>query len=319
MIISASRRTDIPAYYSEWFFNRITQRNVLVRNPINAHQISHINLSPDVVDFIVFFSKNPKPMISNLHKLNDYHYYFQFTLNSYGKDIETDVPQKNGELIETFKRLSDKIGPDKVIWRYDPVFLNSKYTIDYHEEYFDRLANQLKDYTEKCTFSFIDCYTKIKKNREALGISELQFSEKIQIAAVLSNIAKRYQLKLDTCAEDIDLSEFSITQTKCVDDVLISQILGCPVKVEKDKNQRTDCRCVASIDIGVYNTCKHGCKYCYANASPSIVQKHTEKYDLNSPLLCSQVNIGDRINERQVKSIKCNQINLFDIKSQTIF
>jgi hypothetical protein len=162
MIISASRRTDIPAYYSDWFINRITDRYVYVRNPMNIHQISKINLNPDVVDCIVFWSKNQKPMIDKLRFIKEYACYFQFTLNPYGSDIEVNLPYKN-EILETFKELSDIISPQKIIWRYDPILVNKKYTISYHIDKFYEFAGKLKGYTEKVTFSFIDFYKKLRK------------------------------------------------------------------------------------------------------------------------------------------------------------
>ena len=156
MIISASRRTDIPTYYSEWFFNRLHEGYVLVRNPMNIHQVSKITLNPDVVDGIVFWTKNPTPMLDKLDQLNDYTYYFQFTLNAYGRDVETGVPSKNNVIIPAFQKLSDKIGPERVIWRYDPIFISKIYTIDYHLHYFEQLAKRLSPYTKKCTISFLD-------------------------------------------------------------------------------------------------------------------------------------------------------------------
>ena len=146
MIISASRRTDIPTYYSNWFFNRVMDGYVLVRNPMNAHQISKIALNPDVVDGIVFWTKNPIPMLNELKILHDYMYYFQFTLNSYAQDVEAHVPNKQKHIIPAFKKLSDMIGPDRVIWRYDPIFLNDTYTPEYHIRYFERIAKELSPY-----------------------------------------------------------------------------------------------------------------------------------------------------------------------------
>ena len=143
MIISASRRTDIPAYYTEWFINRINEGFLYVRNPMNIYQVSKINLSPEIVDFIVFWTKNPEPLLDKLDKLQDYNYYFQFTINSYDTDIEEFVPNKGKYVISTFKKLSDMIGKEKVIWRYDPILLNDKYSISYHLENFDKLAKQL--------------------------------------------------------------------------------------------------------------------------------------------------------------------------------
>lgn len=312
MIISASRRTDIPTYYSEWFFNRIKEQFVLVRNPLNIHQVSKINLSSEVVDCIVFWTKNPKPMLDKLDLLKDYSYYFQFTLTSYGKDVEENVPLKSNEVIDTFKRLSDIIGRERVIWRYDPIFLSEKYNIEYHVQYFEKLALQLKDYTEKCTISFFDDYPRIRSNVASLNIQPMSYAQKIQIAEFIAKIAHENGLQIDTCAEDIDLSKFDITHARCIDDKLIERIIGCPIIAEKDKNQRLECGCVASIDIGAYDTCQNGCKYCYANHSQKAVKNNVSKFEVLSPLLCSCLEEDhDKIFVRPVKSLKDNQLNLF--------
>ncbi len=163
MIISASRRTDIPSYYSEWFFNRIKEGYVCVRNPMNIHQVGKIPLSPDVIDGIVFWTKNPTPMLNRLDEISQYNYYFQFTVNSYNTDIETNIPSKNDVIIPTFQKLSKQIGKNRVIWRYDPILINEKYTLEYHLTYFKMMADKLADYTEKCTISFIDIYRNIQK------------------------------------------------------------------------------------------------------------------------------------------------------------
>ena len=156
MIVSASRRTDIPNYYSEWFLNRIREEYVYVRNPMNMHRISKINLSPTVVDGMVIWTKNPIPLMDDLREFEKYHYYFQFTLTSYGKDIEANLPSKNLELIPAFCNLSKRIGRERIVWRYDPILLSDRYTVEYHKRYFRVLAGKLGDYTEKCTVSFLD-------------------------------------------------------------------------------------------------------------------------------------------------------------------
>ncbi len=156
MIISASRRTDIPTYYSNWFFNRIKEGYVCVRNPMNIHQVSKISLSSNVVDGFVFWTKNPIPMMNRLNDLSDYKYYFQFTVNSYGKDIEANIPNKNDVIIPAFKRLSDLIGPERVIWRYDPILLTQQYSVEYHAKYFEEIAKRLSGYTHKCVICFVD-------------------------------------------------------------------------------------------------------------------------------------------------------------------
>ena len=170
MIISASRRTDIPAFYSEWFLNRIKEGFLYVRNPMNAHQISKIDLSRDVVDCIVFWTKNPIPMLPHLDELKDYPYYIQFTLTGYGKDVEAHLPDKKRELIPAFQELSRKIGPERVIWRYDPIAFSEKYTAEYHLRAFTQISEALKGSTHKCVISFVDTYHKNKKKSGTIEV-----------------------------------------------------------------------------------------------------------------------------------------------------
>jgi len=310
MIISASRRTDIPAYYSDWMVNRVKEHFVCVRNPMNIHQISKIRLEPDVVDCIVFWSKNPKPILDKLRFFSEYTYYFQFTLNPYEKDIEPNLPSKN-EIIETFKRLADIIGPQKIIWRYDPVLLNNLYTVSYHINKFNEFANKLKNSTEKVTFSFIDFYKKIMENIKFNGIIGVTSEEKNIIAENFSRIAIENNFLIDTCAEDIDLSKYNIEHARCIDDRLIEKITGYKFKVEKDKNQRLECGCVGSIDIGEYNSCPNGCVYCYANYSQKIVEKNYLNHNNLSSLLTGKEDKDDITNERNVFSNKIAQKELF--------
>lgn len=310
MIISASRRTDIPNYYFDWFTNRLKERFVLVRNPMNYNQVSKIDLSPELVDCIVFWTKNPQAVLDKLNRLKDYRYYFQFTLTSYGRDVEVNVPFKSKNIIDTFKRLSDQIGPERVIWRYDPIFINKKYSQDYHLEYFEKIARELEHYTEKCIFSFIDSYPKIKNNLAKLGASGLEDYEKRRMAEMLHNIAGIYGLKLETCAESIDLSQIGIAHGKCIDDQLIEKITGYSVVGDKDKNQRLECGCIESIDIGAYNTCRNGCQYCYANHSHTSLENSIKSYDVNSPILCSRITENDKITERKVTSVRQEQLTL---------
>ncbi|WP_331654577.1 DUF1848 domain-containing protein [Anaerosporobacter sp.] len=312
MIISASRRTDIPAFFSDWFINRITEKYAYVRNPMNTHQVSKVNLSPDVVDCIVFWSKNPKPIIDKLDILHEYMYYFQFTLNAYDKDIETNLPDLD-ERINTFQMLSNTLGKQRVIWRYDPIILNEKYTVEWHIEKFNYIASKLCDYTEKATISFIDLYTKISSNIKGKNIHELSHNNKMMLAKELSLIAHSFHLKIDTCAEDIDLSSYNIEHARCIDGRLIAKLLGCSLDIEKDKNQRLECGCVTSIDLGLYNTCQNGCVYCYANHNTDVRNRILQTYDKNAPLLCSQLTELDKVTERKVKSQKNMQLNLFSI------
>ena len=184
MILSVSRRTDIPNYYSEWFYNRIKEGFLCVRNPMNYHQISEIKITPDLVDCIVFWTKNPLPMIERLDELNKYNYYFQFTLTGYAKDIEMNLPNKKTSMIPIFQELSRKIGKQKVIWRYDPIFFSERYTVDYHLKAFESIAKALNGYTEKCVISFVDIYPKNKKNMNKIAMYDLD-------EEALKNFAKK--------------------------------------------------------------------------------------------------------------------------------
>jgi len=310
MIISASRRTDIPAYYSDWMINRIKERYVYVRNPMNVNQVSKINLDPDMIDCIVFWSKNPKPMLDKLRHLNNYAYYFQFTLNPYDNDIENKLPSKE-DIINTFKVLSDTIGSQRIIWRYDPILINDRYTIEYHINKFTELAFQLKGFTEKVTFSFIDFYKKINENIKSNYVKVISIEDKIFIAEKFSKIAKENNLLIDTCAEDIELSQYNIGHAKCIDDKLIAKIINNNLSIEKDKNQRPKCGCVSSVDIGEYNSCPNGCIYCYANYNQKIVENNYCKHSQLSPLLIGDLNEKDIINERKSAGNKIYQKDLF--------
>ena len=312
MIVSASRRTDIPAFFSDWFLRRIEEKYAYVRNPMNPHQVGKINLSPDIVDCIVFWSKNPQPVLDKLGNLENYMYYFQFTLNAYDKDLEQNLPSLENR-IKTFQELSKIVGMQRVLWRYDPIVLNDKYTIDWHTEKYAYIAERLSSFTEKCTISFIDMYPKISRQMRRENICELSVEDKITLAKRFSSIAHSCGLTIDTCAEDIDLSDCHIGHARCIDDRLISRLLGCSITVEKDPNQRSACGCVSSVDLGLYNTCQNGCAYCYANHNPNTRVQNFQAYDPNSPLLCSRLTDQDKITERRVKSYKDLQLHLFSL------
>lgn len=313
MIISASRRTDIPAFYSEWFFNRIKDGYVLVRNPMNIHQIGRISLSPEVIDGIVFWTKNPIPMMARLPELEKYTYYFQFTLTAYDRDVEPNIPSKNSYIIPAFQELSKAVGRERVIWRYDPIFFNDRYTMEYHCRYFRVLASKLADYTEKCTVSFLDLYKNTERNVKPLSIQAENTEMQYELMQRLSEIAKEYGFFIDTCAERIELGSLDIPHACCIDKERFERIGKCRLTLGKDPNQRAECGCVASIDIGTYNTCKHGCLYCYANYSQNTVKKNANAHNPESPLLFGEIGEDDVVKERAVKSCRENQLTIFDL------
>ncbi len=311
MILSVSRRTDIPACYSEWFFERLKEGFVYTRNPMNPKQVSRLELSPETLDCIVFWTKNPEPMLERLTELEPYPYYFQFTLTSYGKDIEANLPHKKEVMIPVFQRLSEGIGSKRVIWRYDPVLFTKTYTPGYHVKAFRQMAEALRGYTGKCVISFVDTYAKNRKQLQELGVYELTKEELEAFAKELCDIAKENGMVMASCAEQIDLAHCGIKHNACIDKQLIEELIGCKLKGTKDKNQRSECGCMECIDIGTYHTCGNGCAYCYANHSEEQVKKNMEKYNVHSPLLCGKIEAEDKVTERKIVSLKEEQISLY--------
>lgn len=309
MILSVSRRTDIPAFYGDWFINRLKEGFVYVRNPMNIHQVSKIQLSPDNIECIVFWTKNPsEEFINNLKVIDNlgYKYYFQFSVTSYDKSVEVNIPKK-AILMDRFIRLSERIGKEKVIWRYDPIFFNEHYDFDYHKKWFEYIAAKLENHTEKCIISFLDYYSKIRSRLIFNGIPEVQEQQIHEFAFYLSAIGNKYDIKVESCCEEIDLSSVGIEHGHCINAELINRICPLQYDFKKDKSQRQACGCIESIDIGSYNTCRNGCIYCYANWKDSV----NTIYDPNSPILCSTINSDDKITDRPIKSCELLQAKLF--------
>lgn len=304
MIVSASRRTDIPAFYSEWFYKRLEEGYLYVRNPMNPKQVSELHLNKETVDCFVFWTKNPGPMMDRLDVLDamGYPYYFQFTLTSYGSDVEPGLPDKSG-LITVFRTLSRRIGPERVVWRYDPILMGGIYDVEYHCQCFEELCSRLSGYTQNCVISFLDMYAKIKRNMEHMGIHTVDIGTIRLLAASLSSIASRYSIHVQTCSEDMDLLEYGIKRGKCIDDDLIAKITGRSLDVKKDDTQRAVCGCVKSVDIGSYHTCAYLCRYCYANLSPHQVQENRRQHDPASPLITGSLRGDEKITLRKMKTV----------------
>ena len=305
MILSVSRRTDIPAFYWEWFLNRVKAGFVDVRNPMNIHQVSRIDIRPNVVDCIVFWTKNAGNIIPHLDQLKDYKYYFQYTINPYNKLIEENVPLKK-DIIENFRFLSEIIGPNRVIWRYDPILLTGNINIEYHLRYFEELAKRLQGYTQRCVISFVDLYKKTVSNTRDLMMREPTDNEMHILAQKLSIIAKNYKMEVLSCSENIDLDAEGVKHGCCIDRNLIEKIVGYKIDVKKDKNQRKECGCVESVDLGAYNTCLHACKYCYANFNNAKVHTLSQMHNPLSTLLVGELDETDVVKERKVKLLKSN-------------
>lgn len=311
MILSVSRRTDIPTFFSDWFYNRIEKGYVYVRNPMNIHQISKISITPEIVDCIVFWTKNPKYFIERIHLLDKYCFYFQYTITGYGKKLEPNVPVLE-DSIKCFINLSKKIGPRRIIWRYDPIIITDEHDFNYHIKHFEIIAKQLSSYTDKCVISFVDYYKKTIRNLSQIKYYDIATARINELSQHLKSIGERNNIVLASCAEEIDLSKRGISHGKCIDDKLIEEIFGFSLNIDKDKNQRTECGCVASVDIGAYNTCPHGCLYCYANYDMNQVRCNYSHHDKCSDLLFGNISNDDKITDRKVLSCKVLQKSLFD-------
>ncbi|PKM63274.1 MAG: hypothetical protein CVU97_01245 [Firmicutes bacterium HGW-Firmicutes-21] len=308
MILSASRRTDIPCYYSEWFINRLNAGYVLTRNPFNHAQLSKIPLSPEVVDCIVFWTKDAKNILPHLRTIDemDYNYYFQFTLTPYDHIIEKNLRDK-ADIEKTFIVLSEQIGKERVIWRYDPIIFNDTLTVAYHKAQFKRLCEKLSPYTEGVIISFVDVYEKLKTNL----IREITGDEIEELGSFIGKTAREYGLAAKACCESTDLTVFGIERASCIDKAAIEKVCGSSLAISSDKNQRDGCGCMESIDIGVYNTCLNGCVYCYANDNPATTLRRYNSHNPNSELLIGTATDGERITDRKVKAHRQGQINLF--------
>ncbi len=311
MIISATRRTDIPSYYGEWFINRLKEGYVLIQNPYNKGRYSKAILTRDAVDIIVFWTKNPIPFMKFLPIIEEmgYPYYFQFTLTPYGKETETGLPSKE-ELLEAFLTLSKRIGKKRVVWRYDPIIISDIYTIEYHAKQFQAMAEKLSNHTERCVISFVDRYKNVTSRMGQNPAYHMTKSNMFALSEILAKIAKEHKLELFTCAEQIDLEQFGIKHGACIDKELIEQILGQKINAKEDKNQRKECHCIESIEIGTYNCCANGCSYCYALSSEKEALSNMARHNPKLPVLIGEVNPNAIVTHRNSHSLIENQLRL---------
>ena len=304
MIINTGQRTDIPAFYAEWFANRLKSGFVCVRNPYNPNQVSRYRLDPSVVDVIGFCTKNPAPMFPYMELLKDYGQYWFVTLTPYGRDIEPNVPDKH-QLIEDFKKLSEIVGINSIGWRYDPIFLSDKYTFEYHLHAFEQIAKELDGYTETVVISFIDLYPKVIKNfPEAREVSH---DVRLAMGKEIINIAKAHGMTVKPCAEGNELAEYGADCSGCMKISDYEKAIGRHLLAPKKKGARAECACYLSCDIGAYNTCRHLCRYCYANAEPSKVLERSRLHDPKSPFLIGDYKEDDKIHDVPQKSWIDNQ------------
>ena len=298
MIISASRRTDIPAFYSEWFMERIRAGHCTVPNPFNAKQVTKVSLAPKDVDAIVFWTRNPRPLVSHLPELDErgYVYLFQYTLLDYPRWLETNTPPVDAA-IASFRAVAERVGPSRVIWRYDPLVFTRTIDADYHRRVFSRIAAALRGSTERVVVSIVDDYAKSRRRLNALHDETPQPRDNVCASEVFGElmrefvgIAAEHGMEIQSCAETIDLRRYGIKPGKCIDDILLNRLFNLNVPATKDPSQRTHCGCVVSKDIGMYNSCSFGCQYCYATASFETARTRYARHDVHAASLLAPEN-----------------------------
>ena len=286
MIVSASRRTDIPAFYAEWFVRRVRAGYCEVPNPMNPRQVARVSLLPEEVDAVVFWTRSPRALLPRLAELDvrGLRYYFQFTICGYGPPLEVRNPP-TATALDTFKRLASRLGPDRVIWRYDPLVFSEVTTVDFHLGNFESMAMALKGYTHRCVVSIWDNYRKLSSRLEDLTSQGVHLRQPTQeeIASLIPRLAQvcaAHGMEVVSCAEPYNLRPYGVCPGKCIDDEFIGRVFGLEVSHIKHSAQRKACGCVVSKDIGMYDSCLFGCTYCYAT---SKFERSRLNYRLHNP------------------------------------
>jgi len=284
MIISASRRTDIPAYYSEWFCNRIEEGFCTLPNPFNLKQISFVDLTPANVTAIVFWTRNAYPLMKRLHLLDEkgYKYYFQFTINNFPKNYEPYNPSLE-TAIKCFKELAQRIGKGKVIWRYDPILFTDDLDLNFHIKNFTNICSSLAGCTKRVVISIVDNYKKTLRRLNKLGTNyeenQIEKPEVEKLLKVIVETASKNGMEVESCAEAKNFSYLGIQPSKCIDDRILQDEFEIDLTFKKDKSQRLECGCMISKDIGMNDTCLMGCEYCYATSSHSKAVRNKKIHD----------------------------------------
>ncbi len=307
MILHTGMRTDIPAFYTEWFVNRLKEGYVMVRNPYNPVQVTKYNISPDVVDVISFCTKNPAPFLPYMDLLKEYGQYWFVTITPYDKEIEPKVPGKE-IVMESFKELSEIVGIHSIGWRYDPIFISKEYPVERHIEEFENMASRLCGYTNTCVISFIDLYKKVLRNFPEA--KEVKKDERKELAKAFVRIGSKYNITIKSCAEGTELEPLGVDCTGCMTVPIFEKAIDCSLIVPKVKGARAECGCLLGCDIGAYNTCGHLCKYCYANYDAKTVINNMKSHNPKSPLLLGRLSKNDVIHNAKQESWKDMQLRL---------
>ncbi len=294
MIINTGQRTDIPAFFSQWFANRLKAGFVLVRNPYNPKSVIHYRLTPDVVDLIGFCTKNPAPMLPYMDLLEPFGQWWYVTITPYGKDIEPNVPDKL-KVLESFRQLSKIVGADRMGWRYDPIFISEEWPAERHIKAFEYMARTLEGYTHTAVISFIDLYEKTRKNFPE--VQSVPGDEKLRLGKAFVEIASKYGMTVRPCAEGTDLARFGADCSGCMTMAMYEKALHKNLIAPRFAPARKECACYLGCDIGAYNTCGHLCRYCYANYDAATVRHNMKLHDLESPLLIGHLLPDDEVRD----------------------
>lgn len=312
MIINVGGRTDIVNYYTPWLLKRLEEGFVYTRNPYNRKHLTCYDLSRKYVDAIIFCSKNYEPILNHMPSIMEkYPVYCHYTITAYGRDVEEKVPSID-ESIDILKQLSDIVGKGKLSWRYDPILLTEKYTVDRHLESFEHIASCVHGYVNNCIFSFVDMYRKVYRNMPE--IIEFKEDEKKQILEGLSSIADKYDLTLQSCADTSSYDEYGICTSGCITSSVLEESNNVVFRNVNHRGSRKGCKCMPWNDIGEYDTCLNACRYCYANRRPKIAY---EKYRKHNPL--SPVLIGEVSEDDEIHNAKQSSFLLVDDRQQRLF
>lgn len=317
MIINTGGRTDTVQYYSDWLLNRFSQGYVLSRNPMFPSTVNRYELDPEVVDCVVFCSKNYRPILPRLHEITErFNTYFHYTITAYGTDMEPRVPHID-ESMDTLVELSQLVGKQRIAWRYDPVLLSDKYSVELHCETFARMAKRLAPYVDRCIFSFVQLYKKLEYNMPEL--KPVGETERMTLAHSFGQTAQACGMTLQTCATAEDYSLFGIQSSGCMTLDILGRANGIQFRPRKHPGMRPKCHCIDARDIGAYNTCPNGCRYCYANRDPQQAERNYHLHDPNSPLLLGHLQPSDTILPSPQKSWLSPppQPTLFDFPDMT--
>lgn len=288
MIVSVSRRTDIPAFYAPWFMNRLRAGWCRVANPFRPMQVSEISLKPGDVEILVFWTRNPSPLLPYIRELEErgYRFYFLCTLMDNPRAMDPGCPPLKRAL-KAFQILAERIGPEKVIWRYDPIVITSGMDSDFHKKAFHRIAGELRGFTTRCVISSVQRYRKAERRLREKGVALQNMEQDVLRALVgfMAGEAKEQGMEIQSCAQTEDFERYGVRHGKCVDDEYIAKVFGMDVGRRKDPSQRKACRCVESKDIGMYDTCLYGCLYCYATGDFETAKENYRRHDPCAPSL----------------------------------